>query len=249
MTRSTCVRRAWSPRPHGRRLAACCAPPAPPAAPARTLLGYSAPASAAELALEQRFQAGVTADSMSALHRPLTERPHPAGSEGTRQVVAYLQKTLAGFGLDVQTHEYQVLLDRPRKVEIALTAPTRRVLERAGAGDRRRPDVVTPRAGRRLHRLFGLGHGLRARWCSSTTACRPTTRELSPSRRVGEGPHRHRPLRPEPPRGEGAHRPGTRRPRARALQRSGRRRLGQGAGVARRLLARPATCCSAATPS
>jgi hypothetical protein len=80
---------------------ASCASPAPSAPPARPLLGYSAPASAAELALEQRFQAGVTADSMSALHRPLTERPHPAGSDGTRQVVAYLQKTLAGFGLDV----------------------------------------------------------------------------------------------------------------------------------------------------
>ena len=75
---------------------------------------------------------------MSALHRPLTERPHPAGSDGTRQVVAYLQKTLGGFGLEVQTHEYQVLLDRPRKVEITLTAPTRRMLgvqEPAIAGD------------------------------------------------------------------------------------------------------------------
>ncbi len=107
-------------------------------ASARTLLGYSAPAAAAELDLERRFQAGVTADSMSDLHRPLTERPHPSGSEGTRQVVAYLQKTLAGFGLEVQTHEYQVLLDRPRKVEITLTAPARRVLsvqEPAIAGD------------------------------------------------------------------------------------------------------------------
>ena len=62
-----------------------------------------------------RFRDGVSAESMSALHEPLTERPHPAGSDGTRQVVAYLQKTLAGFGLEVQTHEYQVLLDRPRK--------------------------------------------------------------------------------------------------------------------------------------
>ena len=117
---------------------ASCVSPSPPSPAARTLLGYSAPASAAELDLERRFQAGVTADSMSALHRPLTERPHPAGSDGTRQVVAYLQKTLAGFGLEVQTHEYQVLLDRPRKVEITLTAPTRRVLgvqEPAIAGD------------------------------------------------------------------------------------------------------------------
>ena len=109
-------------------LGIACARPSPDPAPSRTLLGYSPAASATELALEKRFQDGVTAESMSALHRPLTERPHPAGSEGTKQVVKYLQDTLSGFGLDVQTHEYQVLLDRPRKVEVALTGPTSRVL-------------------------------------------------------------------------------------------------------------------------
>src|SRR5688572_26771018 len=71
-------------------LAAGCSAPAPLAVPVRTLLGYSPAASAAQFDLERRFQNGVSADSMSALHRPLTERPHPAGSEGTRQVVAYL---------------------------------------------------------------------------------------------------------------------------------------------------------------
>ena len=65
---------------------------------------------------------------MSALHEPLTGRPHPAGSEGTIQVVKYLQDTLSGFGLEVRTHEFQVLLDRPRKVEVTLTAPSRRAL-------------------------------------------------------------------------------------------------------------------------
>ncbi|MGE0362005.1 MAG: M28 family peptidase [Vicinamibacterales bacterium] len=103
--------------------------PAPPAAsPARTLLGYSAAAATAQLDVERRYQRSVSAESMSALHRPLTARPHPAGSEGTKEVVAYLQKTLTGFGLDVETHEYQVLLDRPRSVEITLTAPSRRAL-------------------------------------------------------------------------------------------------------------------------
>ncbi len=121
----------------GAAAVACANPPAP-VAPARTLLGYSAPGSAAELELERRFHAGVTAESLSALHRPLAERPHPAGSAGTAQVVKYLQDTLAGFGLDVQTHEYQVWLDRPRRIEIALTAPPPRtlsVLEPAIAGD------------------------------------------------------------------------------------------------------------------
>jgi N-acetylated-alpha-linked acidic dipeptidase len=118
--------------------ATACSGPAPPAVPPRLLLGYTPAASATELALEQGFQSAVTADSMSALHQPLSARPHPAGSAGTREVVKYLQDTLTGFGLEVQTHEYQVLLSAPRRVEIALTAPARRSLsvqEPAIAGD------------------------------------------------------------------------------------------------------------------
>lgn len=94
-----------------------------PAPASRTKLGYTPASSAAQQDLETRFRAGVSADSMSALHKPLTERPHPAGSEGTKAVVAYLERTLKGFGLAVETHEYQVLLAKPRVVEIAMTAP------------------------------------------------------------------------------------------------------------------------------
>ena len=123
----------------GATLTGCGGEPQEPAgAPVRTLLGYSAASSAAQLDLERRYRQSVNAESMSALHRPLTARPHPAGSPGTKEVVAYLQRTLSGFGLDVQTHEYQVLLDRPRRVEVSLTAPARRALtvqEPAIAGD------------------------------------------------------------------------------------------------------------------
>ena len=94
----------------------------------RVKLGYTAASSQAQQTLETRFRGLVSADSMSALHKPLTQRPHPAGSPGTLDVVQYLQTTLAGFGLNVQTHEYQVLLAQPRKVAIAMTAPSRRVL-------------------------------------------------------------------------------------------------------------------------
>ncbi len=92
------------------------------------MLGYTPASAAAQHDLELRFRKLVNAGSMSALHRPLTARPHPAGSPGTLEVVKYLQSTLAGFGLDVQTHEYQVLLAQPRKIAIAMTAPSRLVL-------------------------------------------------------------------------------------------------------------------------
>jgi len=96
--------------------------------PARIRIGYTPTASAAQQALETRFRQGVSADSMSALHQPLTARPHPAGSPGTQDIVRYLQQTLAGYGLEVQTHEYQVLLAQPRTIAVTLTAPERRTL-------------------------------------------------------------------------------------------------------------------------
>lgn len=96
--------------------------------PTRVKLGYTVASSATQQQLESRFRNGVSADSMSALHKPLTTRPHPAGSAGTQDVVRYLQQTLAGFGLDVQTHEYQVLLAKPKTIAITMTAPARRVL-------------------------------------------------------------------------------------------------------------------------
>ena len=111
-------------------LASCARSEAPAGAAPRSpvKLGYTAASSQAQQTLETRFRALVSADSMSALHRPLTQRPHPAGSPGTREVVTYLQQTLSGFGLDVATHEYQVLLAQPRKISIAMTAPSRREL-------------------------------------------------------------------------------------------------------------------------
>jgi N-acetylated-alpha-linked acidic dipeptidase len=108
-------------------LASGCAGPEPPAT-ARTRLGYTPAASAASAALEQRFQAEVSADSMSALHQQLTTRPHPTGSPASSELAQHLRQTLEGYGLAVKVHEYQVLHSKPRKVELAMTAPARRRL-------------------------------------------------------------------------------------------------------------------------
>jgi N-acetylated-alpha-linked acidic dipeptidase len=88
--------------------------------------GYTAEATERQTAVEKRFFEGVSAQSMSDLHRPLTERPHPAGSEATAALVKHLQSTLTGFGLDVKVHEYQALLSHPRAVRLTQTSPSRR---------------------------------------------------------------------------------------------------------------------------
>lgn len=101
-------------------------------------LGYAPASWARASAVEARFRAAVSADSMSALHRPLAARPHPAGSAGSREVIAYLERRLRGFGLEVTRHDYAVWLSAPRRVQVTMTAPTPRALsvkEPAIAGD------------------------------------------------------------------------------------------------------------------
>lgn len=92
------------------------------------MLGYAPATSAEQRVTEQRFRAGVSAPSIAALHLPLTQRPHPAGTPGGDAVVAYLQRTLRSFGLDVETFEYQAWLSHPRSVRVTITAPVAREL-------------------------------------------------------------------------------------------------------------------------
>ncbi|MBC7895542.1 MAG: M28 family peptidase, partial [Cytophagaceae bacterium] len=93
-----------------------------------TRLGYAPASWAREDRVEERFRSLVIADSISALHRPLAARPHPSGSAGSREVVGYLERTLRGFGLDVTTHDYEVWLSEPRRVQVTMTGPTPRAI-------------------------------------------------------------------------------------------------------------------------
>jgi len=99
-----------------------------PAGAQRPLLGYSPAGAARQHAIEHRFRSGVSADSLSALHLPLTQRPHPAGSAGATAVVQRLRRELESFGLGVETFDYRAWLSHPRRVEVSITAPTPRTL-------------------------------------------------------------------------------------------------------------------------
>ena len=153
----------------------CSAPAPPPPRGPRDSARLLAAGVGRQLDLEKRFQDGVTADSMSALHRPLTERPHPAGSEGTqagRQVPAGHADRLRPRRADPRVPG---AADRPRKIEIALTAPA--PTRRSACRSRRSP--ATRR--RRIPSWAAATSPTRprarpaARPCSSTTGCRPTT--------------------------------------------------------------------------
>jgi N-acetylated-alpha-linked acidic dipeptidase len=109
-------------------LAACEAPRPTGATAVRSRLGYTAAASAATADLEQRFRAGVSAESMSSLHAAVAARPHPTGSAASAELARHLRTTLEGFGLEVRTHEYQILHSKPRVISLTMTAPTRRTI-------------------------------------------------------------------------------------------------------------------------
>jgi len=74
-----------------------CAQPTPPA-PSPAFIGYTPEATNRQADLEKRFQGLINAASISDLHRPLSQRPHPAGSEATAALVEHLRSTLEGFG-------------------------------------------------------------------------------------------------------------------------------------------------------
>lgn len=83
---------------------------------------------AAEAQTEARFRALVSADSVSALHAPLTRRPHIAGTPASLAVARHLERTLRGFGYATEVREYRPWLSHPRQIRVDMTAPTRRRL-------------------------------------------------------------------------------------------------------------------------
>ena len=94
--------------------------------PALLVLAVSAHAVAAQT--EARFRALVSADSISALHRPLARHPHVAGTPASLGMADHLAATLRQFGLGVEVREYQPWLSHPKHISVEMTAPTRRRL-------------------------------------------------------------------------------------------------------------------------
>ena len=92
------------------------------------MLGYTPAGAGRQVELERTLRAGVDATSISALHKPLTQRPHPSSSEGSREVIRSLESSLAGFGLEVERHEYRAWIAQPGSARLALVAPEARAL-------------------------------------------------------------------------------------------------------------------------
>ena len=103
-------------------------------------LGSSAqprPTSAKEI--EQRFLNGVSTESISTIHRQVTEHPHIAGSARSMAVADRVRRALDAAGLQTEVREYLVHLSTPRSVGVRIMGPfaeSLAVRELASSGDR-----------------------------------------------------------------------------------------------------------------
>jgi N-acetylated-alpha-linked acidic dipeptidase len=77
---------------------------------------------------EQRFLDGVSTDSISAIHRQVTEHPHIAGSARSMEVADRVRRALDRAGLATEVHEYLVHLSTPRSVTVEIVEPAREAL-------------------------------------------------------------------------------------------------------------------------
>lgn len=91
-------------------------------------LGFSSAALAEEHKIEARFVRELSTESISAIHKELTKRPHIAGTPASMAVAELLRKRLEEAGLDTEVHEFDVYLSTPKSIAAELVAPAREPL-------------------------------------------------------------------------------------------------------------------------
>jgi N-acetylated-alpha-linked acidic dipeptidase len=98
----------------------------------------SAIAPASPKRFEQSFLDGVSTESISTIHRQVTEHPHIAGSARSMAVADRVRRALDEAGLQTEVRDYTVYLSTPRSVKVDIVAPVTESLvvrEPANAAD------------------------------------------------------------------------------------------------------------------
>ncbi len=110
-------------------------------------LGSSPARAAAARTLEQRFLSGVSTESISAMHRQVTEHPHIAGSARSMEVADRVRRALDTAGLQTEVREYVVHLSTPKSVKVDIVSPSAESLTVREPVDPRDPDGAHPDLG------------------------------------------------------------------------------------------------------
>jgi N-acetylated-alpha-linked acidic dipeptidase len=88
------------------------------------LLGFSPEASAAQRALEARFDAALQAENLRGWLQRLAARPHQVGSPYGRENADFLLGLFRSWGYDARIEQFDVLFPTPRTRVLEMTAPT-----------------------------------------------------------------------------------------------------------------------------
>ena len=91
---------------------------------ADNILGFDESRSEAQRALEEAFDAHISAEDMDGWLRRLSEKPHHVGSAAGRDVAEFIAAQFESWGYDTEIAEYRILLPTPRVREVELVAPT-----------------------------------------------------------------------------------------------------------------------------
>ena len=95
------------------------------AAADKPLLGFSAEGSAAQRALEARFDEQLKAENLRGWMKRLSARPHELGSAYGRDNAEFLAAQFRAWGYDTRLEQFDVLFPTPKTRLVEMTAPTR----------------------------------------------------------------------------------------------------------------------------
>jgi N-acetylated-alpha-linked acidic dipeptidase len=95
------------------------------AAEAPPLLGFTPSSAAAERALEQRFDARLSAAELRAWSKRLSSRPHHLGSDWDRANAEWIAQQFRTWGYETRVETFDVLFPTPKKRLVELVSPRR----------------------------------------------------------------------------------------------------------------------------
>ena len=110
-------------------------------------LGFSRAAFVEERDAEARFVSELSKDSISAVHKELTRRPHIAGTPASMAVAELLRKRLTEAGLETEIQEFDAYLSTPRSITAELIQPVYEPLDVRERSDARDADSDNPELG------------------------------------------------------------------------------------------------------
>ena len=85
--------------------------------------GFPGPANAERARIERLFLSTPQPDTLRRHLRILTEEPHVAGTPEDYATALYVRDRMRAYGLEAELQEFHVLLNYPKRVELALEAP------------------------------------------------------------------------------------------------------------------------------